>query len=99
MDSMRTTVSWPVATWVAPAVPTLVLWAGLVVGHLSEDAGVHLESREVVLNLVDLAASMAVLALGWLLTRGSSPRVRGAGVGMAAGAAITALTFCTLLAP
>ena len=76
--------SWPLATWVAPVVPTLTLWLLVLAGSRNDVSG---QSRG---YLTGLVCALAVGAAGWVLTRTSSARLRGVGLGLGAGAAVTA---------
>jgi hypothetical protein len=87
------TASWPLATWVAPVVPTLTLWLLVLVS-----SGTGLATGETGGYLTGLGCALAVGVLGALLLRARSPRVRGAGLGLAAGALVTAPVLLVMIA-
>lgn len=84
--------SWPLATWVAPLVPTLTLWLLVLV-----DSGTGLGSEQTGGYLTALVCTLVVGVLGGLLTRAPAARLRGLGLGLAAGALVTALVVLVLM--
>lgn len=89
----RQATSWPLATWVAPVVPTLSLWLLVLIG-----SGSHLGSDQTSGYLTGLGCALVVGAVGWLLSRAPDARLRGLGLGLAAGAAVTALVLLVVIA-
>lgn len=86
-------LSWPLATWVAPVVPTLTLWLLVVV-----DAGTDLAAKQTGGYLTGLGCALAVGMVGLLLTRTAPARLRGLGLGLVAGAAVTVPVLLVLVA-
>lgn len=83
--------SWPAATWVAPVVPTLSLLT-LVLADSSLDLDGESDGYG-----TGLGVTLGLVLLGLLLGLVPSRVVRGLGVGLATGGAVTALGWLVVL--
>jgi len=86
-------ISYPVATWVAPLVPTASLLALVAVGSGVDEARPGFGTGLVV-SLVLLVLGLAAVALPGPRAR----HLRGLGLGVAVGAAVTSLAWLVVLA-